>query len=71
MVFELASGGVEPSFCSGFGPLCAAHLLDPLVLSRDVLRIDLFCFLYNVRCKILVFVMGLQVLWGFESPCPL
>lgn len=71
-VFELASGRVGPSFHStwqagGFGALYAVHLLDPLVLSRDAPRIDSFCFLYNAKRKIHVFITGLQVLQGFET----
>lgn len=64
-VFELATD----SFCNTWqaGSFGALHLLDLLVLSRDVLCIDLFCFLYNVKCKIHVFVTDLQVLQGFET----
>lgn len=47
----------------------ALHLLDLLVLSRDVLCIDLFCFLHNMKSKIHVFIPDLAVVQGFETLC--
>lgn len=64
---RIVSERATASFCSTWqaGSFGALNLLDLLVLSRDVLCIDLFCFLYNVKCKIHVFITDLQVLQGF------